>query len=64
MKVTYNWLKQYVDLDSTPEELTEQLTMIGLEVEGVEKVSGGFESIVVAEVLEKEQHPDADRLSL
>ena len=64
MKVTYNWLKQYVDFDSTPEELTEQLTMIGLEVEGVEKVSGGFENIVVAEVLEKEQHPDADRLSL
>ena len=64
MKVTYNWLKQYVDFDSTPEELTEQLTMIGLEVEGVEKVSGGFENIVVAEVLEKKQHPDADRLSL
>ena len=64
MKVTYNWLKQYVDFDSTPEELADHLTMIGLEVENIEKVSGGFDGIVVAEVLEKEQHPDADRLSL
>ena len=35
MKVTLNWLKQYVDFDWTPEELTERLTMLGLEVEGV-----------------------------
>ncbi len=64
MKITYNWLKQYVDFDWSPEELTERLTMIGLEVEGVTKVSGGFEGIVVAEVISKELHPDADRLSL
>ena len=64
MKVTYNWLKQYVKFDWSPEELAERLTMIGLEVEGVEKVSDGFDGIVVAEVLEKTQHPDADRLSL
>ena len=64
MKVTYNWLKEYVDFDSSPDELIEVLTMAGLEVESVEKVSGGFDGIVVAEVLEKKQHPDADRLSL
>ena len=64
MKVTYNWLKQYVKFDWSPEELAERLTMIGLEVEGVEKVSDGFDGIVVAEVLEKTQPPDADRLSL
>ena len=64
MKITYNWLKQYVDFDWSPEELTERLTMIGLEVEGVTKVSGGFEGIIVAEVIAKESHPDADRLSL
>ncbi|MDP6891967.1 MAG: phenylalanine--tRNA ligase subunit beta [Verrucomicrobiota bacterium] len=64
MKVTYNWLKEYVDFDSSPDELIELLTMAGLEVESIEKVSGGFDGIVVAEVLEKEQHPDADRLSL
>ena len=64
MKVTHNWLKRYVDCDSTPDELAEQLTMIGLEVEGAENVSGGFDGIVVAEVLSKEPHPGADRLSL
>ena len=64
MKVTYNWLKQYVDFDWSPDELAERLTMIGLEVESIEKVSGGFDGIVVAEVLSKEPHPDADRLSL
>ena len=61
MKVTHNWLKRYVDCDSTPDELAEQLTMIGLEVEGAENVSGGFDGIVVAEVLSKEPHPGADR---
>ncbi|MDP6795643.1 MAG: phenylalanine--tRNA ligase subunit beta [Verrucomicrobiota bacterium] len=64
MKVTYNWLKRYVDFDWSPDELAHRLTMIGLEVEGAEKVSGGFDGIVVAEVLEKAPHPDADRLSL
>ena len=64
MKVTYNWLKQYVDFDGSPEELADRLTMIGLEVEGVAKMSGDFEGIVVAEVIAKEPHPDADRLSL
>ncbi|GIT05333.1 MAG: hypothetical protein CM1200mP29_07440 [Verrucomicrobiota bacterium] len=42
MKVTHNWLKRYVDCDSTPDELAEQLTMIGLEVEGAENVSGAL----------------------
>ena len=64
MKVTLNWLKQYVDFDWSPEELTERLTMLGLEVEGVEKVSGEFEGVVVAQVLTKEKHPNADKLSL
>jgi len=64
MKVTLNWLKEYVDFDWSPEELTERLTMLGVEVEGVDKISGAFEGIVVAEVLEKGQHPNADKLSL
>lgn len=64
MKVTLNWLKQYVDFDWSPDDLTERLTMLGLEVEGVEKLGGGFEGIVVAEVLSKEKHPNADKLSL
>ncbi len=64
MKVTLNWLKQYVDFDWSPEELTERLTMLGLEVEGVEKLSGEFEGVVVAQVITRDKHPNADKLSL
>src|SRR5271154_5939613 len=64
MKVTLNWLRQYVHFDWTPEELAERLTMLGLEVEGVQKLGGEFDGIVVAEVLTRDKHPNADRLSL
>lgn len=64
MKITYNWLAQYVDFDWPPEELSERLTMLGLEVEKLERVGGGYEGVVVAEVLSREPHPNADRLSL
>ncbi len=64
MKVTLNWLKQYVDFDWSSEELAERLTMLGLEVEGVEEVGGGFDGIVVAEVITRDKHPNADKLSV
>lgn len=64
MKVTLNWLKQYVDFNWSPEELAERLTMLGLEVEGVQKIGGEFEGIVVGHVLAREKHPNADKLSL
>jgi phenylalanyl-tRNA synthetase beta chain len=64
MKVTLNWLKQYVDFNWSPEELTERLTMLGLEVEGVQKISGAFDGIVVAQVVSRDKHPNADKLSL
>ena len=64
MKVTLNWLKQYVDFNWSPEELTERLTMLGLEVEGVQKVAGEFDGVVVAQVLTRDKHPNADKLSL
>jgi phenylalanyl-tRNA synthetase beta chain len=64
MKVTLNWLKQYVDFDWSPEELAERLTMLGIEVENVQKLGGEFEGVVVAEVLTREKHPNADKLSL
>ena len=64
MKVTVNGLKQYVDFDWSLEELIENLTMLGLEVEGFEKIGGGYEGIVVAEVIESKPHPDADKLSV
>ncbi|MEY2428261.1 MAG: phenylalanyl-tRNA synthetase beta chain [Verrucomicrobiota bacterium] len=64
MKVTLNWLKQYVAFDWTPEMLADHLTMTGIEVEGIEKVGGEFEGIVVAQVITRDKHPNADKLSL
>ncbi len=64
MKVTLNWLKQYVDFNWSPDELTERLTMLGLEVEGVQKISAAFDGIVVAQVITRDKHPNADKLSV
>ncbi len=64
MKVTYNWLKEFVDFDLTPQELADLLTMLGLEVEGVTSLGSGMDEVVVARVVEKNQHPNADKLSL
>lgn len=66
MKLSYKWLKEYVEFDKTPEEMERILTDCGLEVEGLEKVQtikGGLEGIVIGEVLTCEQHPNADKLS-
>ncbi|MFD2582068.1 phenylalanine--tRNA ligase subunit beta [Pedobacter vanadiisoli] len=65
MKISYNWLKQFVQIDKTPQELSLILTNVGLEVESVEKVQpvvGGLEGLVIGEVLTCVQHPNADRL--
>jgi phenylalanyl-tRNA synthetase beta chain len=64
MKVTLNWLKQYVDFAWSPDELAERLTMLGIEVEGVQKLGGDFEGVVVALVVTRDKHPNADKLSL
>lgn len=67
MKISYNWLKQYVDFALTPTDLGEVLTGVGLEVEDVipfETVQGGLEGVVIGEVLECGKHPDADKLSV
>ncbi len=64
MKITYQWLKQYVEFPWTPEELAERLTMLGLEVERIERRSGEFEGVVVAQVISREKHPNADKLSV
>lgn len=67
MKVSYNWLKNYYNDELSVEEIAQILTDTGLEVGGVERfeqVKGGLEGLVIGEVLTKEQHPDADRLSL
>ncbi|MFN5149235.1 MAG: phenylalanine--tRNA ligase subunit beta [Flavobacteriia bacterium] len=67
MKISYNWLKQYIDTDLSAEEMGKILTDTGLEVESIEKieaVKGGLEGVVVGEVLTCEKHPDADKLKV
>src|SRR5882672_4386002 len=64
MKVTHNWLKQYVDFDWSSAELAERLTMLGVEVERVDAIAGEFEGVVVAQVITRDKHPNADKLSL
>jgi phenylalanyl-tRNA synthetase beta chain len=64
MKLTLNWLKQYVDFDWSPEQLAERLTMLGLEVEGVHKTGGEFDGIVVAQILTRDPVPGSDKLSV
>ena len=67
MKISYNWLKRYIDFDMEAEELSILLTNSGLEVEGIEKfqsVKGGLEGLVIGEVITCEKHPNADKLSV
>ncbi|MCM2356971.1 MAG: phenylalanine--tRNA ligase subunit beta [Geobacteraceae bacterium] len=64
MIVTYNWLKEFVDVELPAAELADLLTMLGLEVERMESRGEGMDEVVVALVQEKAQHPNADKLSL
>ncbi len=64
MKFTLNWIKDYIDFDLSPEELSDRLTMAGLEVEAVEYQGKGLENIVTAEILDLKPHPNAEKLSL
>ncbi|MFV0540684.1 MAG: phenylalanine--tRNA ligase subunit beta, partial [Aestuariibaculum sp.] len=67
MKISYNWLKQFIKVDWTAEQTGELLTDLGLEVEGIEtyqSVKGGLEGVVIGEVLTCIQHPNADKLKL
>ncbi len=64
MKLSLNSLKQQVDVAGPPEALAEQFTRLGLEVENVRRIAGAFDGIVVAQVITREKHPNADKLSL
>ena len=65
MNISYNWLKEYVDFDLTPEEVAAALTSIGLEtgsVEEVQTIKGGLEGLVIGEVLTCIPHPNSDHM--
>ena len=65
MNISYNWLKEYVDFDLTPDEVAAALTSIGLEtgsVEEVQTIKGGLEGLVIGEVLTCEAHPNSDHM--
>ncbi len=67
MKISYNWLQQFLQLDWEPEKTGELLTDLGLEVEGIEKIEsikGSLEGVVIGEVVTCEQHPNADKLKV
>lgn len=67
MNISYNWLKEYVKFDLTPEQVEKILTSIGLEVEHfeqVEEIPGGLAGVIVAEVVECINHPDSDHLHI
>ena len=67
MKISYNWLQNYLSINLSPDKLSSLLTDIGLEVESVDyidSVKGGLKGVVIGEVVNKVKHPNADRLSL
>ncbi len=67
MKISYNWLKEIINIHSTPSEISQMLTGCGLEVEHLENyqsIKGGLEGIVIGYVKEREKHPNADKLSV
>lgn len=67
MKLSYSWLKDYLKCELSPAQIAEAMTSIGIEVDGVEeqeKIPGGLAGVVVAEVLECEDHPNSDHLHI
>jgi len=62
MKFSESWLREWVSPQTDTQELVEKLTMAGLEVDGVEGVAGSFSGVVVGQIIEATQHPDADKL--
>jgi len=67
MKISYNWLKEYLDIELPPQELSELLTDIGLEVEELREYRGpgnGLQGLIIGHVKKTEKHPDADKLKL
>lgn len=64
MRVPLSWLREFVDIDLEPEALAERLTLLGMEVQSIERWGSDWRDVVVGELLSVEKHPRADRLSL
>ena len=64
MRVSLNWLKELIDIDLTPEELGKTLTIAGFEVEDIEDLRTLADGVVVGKVVDRQPHPNADRLSV
>ncbi|MBA2700075.1 MAG: phenylalanine--tRNA ligase subunit beta, partial [Chloroflexi bacterium] len=64
MRVPLSWLRDYVDIELTPEQLAERLTLLGMEVRGIEPWGSDWQNVVVGELVSVDRHPGADRLSL
>ena len=64
MKAPLSWLREFVDVDLTPEQIAERLTLLGMEVKGIVRWGDDWRNVVVGELLSVERHPRADRLSL
>ena len=64
MKISLNWLRRYVDIPVSVEELCDRMIMAGFEVEGVENLSETMDNVVAARILRLQKHPDADKLQL
>lgn len=64
MRLPLSWIKEYIDLPQTPDEIAKILTMAGLEVDAIEVIKPAFQGVVVAEITQVEKHPNADKLTL
>jgi len=64
MKAPLSWLKDYVDINETPQQVADRLTFAGIEVEGIETIGAAYDGMIVAEVRAVEKHPNADKLSV
>jgi len=64
MNISYKWLKEFINIDMSVEELRDRLTFSGIEVEAITKIGNIPPTVIVAEIIEKEKHPNADKLSV
>jgi phenylalanyl-tRNA synthetase beta chain len=64
MRVSFKWLREYIDISAPPAKIAERLTMAGLEVGGVQSIGGDWDNVEVGEIVRVEAHPNADRLRL